>query len=327
MGEQRAVNVGPAGIEVAYERLGDPLAPPVLLVMGIGAQMIGWPDGFCAELVGRGLQVIRFDNRDTGLSTHFRDAPPPDFVAALGGDTSSAAYTLSDMAADCVGLLDALGLDGAHVVGASLGGAIAQTAAIEHPGRVRSLTSVMSTTGDPVVGRARPDALLAFGGPSPANREEVIARTVRIGRALDASAFPFDEAAAADRAGRSYDRDHDPVGVTRQAVASLASGDRTARLRELAVPTLVIHGADDPMCEVSGGRATAEAIAGADLVVIDGMGHGLPEALWPRIATLVADLVHRVESARGDLRPPAAGERPERVPAGGAECLVDDGRG
>ncbi|MCX4539486.1 alpha/beta fold hydrolase [Streptomyces sp. NBC_01565] len=298
------MNVGPAGIEVAYERLGDPQAPAVLLVMGIGAQLIGWPDGFCAALVARGVQVIRFDNRDSGWSSHFADAPAPDFVAALAGDTSSASYTLSDMAADTVGLLDVLGLGSAHIVGASLGGAIAQTAAIEHPGRIRSLTSVMSTTGDQAVGQARPEALRAFGGPSATSREEVIERTARISRALGSPGFAFDEAAAIERARRSYDRSYDPVGITRQAVASLASGDRTERLRSLEVPALVIHGADDPMCDVSGGRATAAAIPGAELVVIDGMGHNLPDALWPDIAELITKLVHRAETHR--RRPGAA---------------------
>ncbi|MFI6734790.1 alpha/beta fold hydrolase [Nonomuraea sp. NPDC050451] len=162
---EKALNVGPSGIEVAYERLGDPEAPPVLLVMGLGGQLINWPDGLCAELVDRGLHVIRFDNRDSGLSTHLHDAPQPDLEAALAGDASSASYTLSDMAADIVGLLDALGLDSAHVVGASMGGMIAQTLAIEHPGRVRSLTSMMSTTGDPSVGQARPETMAAFAAP------------------------------------------------------------------------------------------------------------------------------------------------------------------
>ncbi|MFJ3923193.1 alpha/beta fold hydrolase [Streptomyces sp. NPDC090022] len=298
MAEEKAVNVGPAGIEMAYERLGDPAAPPVLLVMGIGAQLNGWPDGFCAELVARGVQPVRFDNRDCGLSSHFRHAPEPDLRAALLGDTSSASYTLSDMAADTVGLMDALGLDSAHLVGASLGGAIAQTAAIEHPGRVRSLTSVMSSTGDPAVGRATPQALGAFAGPPPMNRQEAIAQVVRISRAFASPGHPFEEAEVADRAARSHDRAYDPRGVTRQAVASLASGDRTAGLRALGVPTLVIHGADDPMVDVSGGRATAAAVPGAELAVIPGMGHDLPRALWPELAALITGLVHRVEAAR-----------------------------
>ncbi|MGH3941171.1 MAG: alpha/beta fold hydrolase [Pseudonocardiaceae bacterium] len=155
MSEEKALNVGPSGIEMAYERIGDPQAPPVLLMQGIAAQMINWPEGFCAELVAHGLQVIRFDNRDVGLSSHFPDAPMPDLPAAPAGDMSSASYTLSDMAADTVGLLDALELDSAHLVGLSMGGYIAQTIAIEHPGRVRSLTSMSSTTGDLSVGQPR----------------------------------------------------------------------------------------------------------------------------------------------------------------------------
>jgi pimeloyl-ACP methyl ester carboxylesterase len=284
--EQKAVNVGPAGIEVAYQRFGDPGAPPVLLVMGVAVQMLGWPDGFCAELVARGVQVIRFDNRDVGLSTHFTDAPVTDLGAALGGDLSSVSYTLSDMAADAVGLLDALGLDSAHLVGMSMGGAIAQTMAIEHPGRVRSLTSMMSTTGDLAVGQANRDALDALAGPQPTNRQEVIDQRVRVA-----------QAAVAERAARSYDRAYAPPGVVRQAAASVASGDRTERLRWLDLPTLVIHGADDPMCDVSGGRATAAAVPGAELVVFDGMGHDLPRDLWAGIATLITDLVQRAEPA------------------------------
>jgi pimeloyl-ACP methyl ester carboxylesterase len=296
MGEEKARDVGPSGIEVAYERFGDPGAPPVLLIMGGGAQMIAWPEGFCAELVDRGLQVIRFDNRDTGASTHFRQAPAPDLAAALAGDFSSVSYTLSDMAADTVGLLDVLGLDGAHLVGASLGGMVAQTIAIEYPARVRSLTSMMSTTGQPSVGQ--PDfAVIGDLGAPPDDRRGYIDWQVRALRAVGSPGFPFDETAVADRAARSYDRGHDLTGMLRQSVAVLASGDRTARLRSLRVPTLVLHGAADRMCDVSGGRATAAAIPGAELVIIEGMGHGFPRELWPRLAGHVADLVHRAEHA------------------------------
>lgn len=293
---EKMQDVGPSRIEIAYERLGDPQAPPVLLVMGAGAQLIHWPDGLCADLVARGLQVVRFDNRDTGLSTHITDGPAPDLAAALAGDVSSASYTLSDMAADTIGLLDGLELESAHVVGASLGGMIAQTMAIEHPRRVRSLTSIMSTTGDLSVGR--PDfRVLAGLGLQPAGRQEFLDWAVRASRAIGSPGFPFDAEAVRERSGRAWDRDHDPLTFARQALAAMASGDRTARLRSLAVPALVIHGADDRMCDLSGGQATAEAIPGAELVVIKGMGHDLPRALWSEFAARIAALVERAERA------------------------------
>ena len=295
-GIQRA-NVG-GGIELAYERFGDPADPSLLLVMGLGTQMLGWREEFCLALAGRGLHVIRFDNRDVGLSTHLHDAPPPDVMAALGGDHASAAYTLSDMAADTVALLDALGLQSAHLVGASLGGMIAQTVAIEHPRRVRSLTSIMSSTGDHEVGQATPEALTALLSPPAQSREEAIARTVAIFRVIGSPRYDREEDDLRERTGQAYDRAYDSAGVARQLVAVLASGDRTARLRELDVPTLVIHGAQDPLVDVSGARATAEAVHGAELVVFDGMGHDLPRALWPEVVDRIGRLVERTEQAR-----------------------------
>jgi pimeloyl-ACP methyl ester carboxylesterase len=281
-------------IRIAYERLGDPSAPPVMLMMGIGAQLIAWPDGLCDALALRGLQLVRFDNRDAGLSTHLTTAPPPNLPAALAGDYASASYTLSDMARDVVGLCDALGFASAHLVGASMGGFIAQTVAIEHPRRVRSLTSIMATTGDPKVGQAHPDVLREFAkGGASTSREQIIARNVDMVRIIGSPGYPADERAVAERAGRAFDRAFDPIGMARQAVAVVASGDRTAKLRELHVPALVIHGADDKMCDVSGGRATAAAIPGAELMVIDGMGHDLPAPLWPRLADAIAAHVLR----------------------------------
>jgi pimeloyl-ACP methyl ester carboxylesterase len=298
MSELMATGVGPARLDMAYERLGDPDAPPVLLVMGLGAQLVGWPDDFCAALVAHGLQVIRFDNRDAGRSTHLRDAPVPDLAAILAGDLSTVTYTLSDMAADAAGLLDALGLPDAHVVGASVGGMIAQTMAIEHSDRVRSLTSLMSSTGDLSVGQPDPEALASLAGPPVTTRQEAIDRMVVAIRDFGSPGFARDEEGVRERAGRSYDRGHDDDGIARQAVAVLASGDRTAQLGSVTVPTLVVHGADDRMFDVSGGRATAAAIPGAELVVIDGMGHDLPPALWPDLSALIAEHVDRAEAAR-----------------------------
>ncbi|WP_067537341.1 alpha/beta fold hydrolase [Nocardia crassostreae] len=296
MSERTAVGVGPARVDIAYEMVGDPGDPALLLVMGAGAQLVHWPDGFCAELVGRGFRVIRFDNRDAGHSTHLVNAPEPDIMAAIGCDVSSTAYTLSDMAADAVGLLDALGVDSAHVVGLSQGGMIAQTLAAEHPARARSLTSISSTTGNPGVGQAAPGAFGA-GGPPPQDRDGYIAWRVGVTRALASPGFVFDEAAVAATAARAYDRDHDFASMMRQMIAVLATGDRTAQLHTVHAPTLVIHGTDDPIIDVSGGRATAAAIPGAELVVVDGLGHSLPRELWPEFADRIGELARRADTA------------------------------
>jgi pimeloyl-ACP methyl ester carboxylesterase len=269
------------------------------MIMGIGTQMLGWPDQFCVALAAHGLHVVRFDNRDIGLSSHVTDAPPPDVQAALLGRTSSASYTLSDMAADTVGLMDALGLDGVHLVGASMGGMIAQTVAIEYPRRVRSLTSIMSTTGDASVGRPTQEAMTALLSPPARTREEAIERTVRIVRAIGSPGFEMDEPEIRRRTAVAFDRANDPVGVARQLVAIAASGDRTARLRSVSIPALVLHGAADPLVDVSGGRATARAIPGAEFVAFDGMGHDLPRPLWSDITRRIAEHVARAKARGG----------------------------
>jgi pimeloyl-ACP methyl ester carboxylesterase len=226
-------------------------------------------------------------------------APAPNLPAALSGDLSSVTYTLSDMAADAVGLLDALGLKQAHVAGASMGGQIAQTIAIEHPDRVRSLTSMLSTTGNPSVGQPDPAALREVFTSQPAiSRDDVIQQALRASRAVGSSGYERDENEIATRAGHAYDRAHDLQGIVRQAVATVASGDRTERLKHVAAPTLVIHGLADRMVNVSGGKATAEAIPGAVLVLIEGMGHDFAPALRPDLAKRIADFIWGVEAER-----------------------------
>jgi len=294
--DQKASKVGPAAIDIVYQRFGKPDAPVVLLIMGVIAQLIHWPDGFCRALVEHGLQVIRFDNRDSGLSTHMTDAPLPNLPAALAGDLSSVSYTLSDMAADSVGLLDALGIQKAHVVGASMGGAIAQVMAIEHASRVCSLTSMMSTTGNKSVGQPSPDALRElFGGPPATTRDEVIQQMLRASRATGSPGFPRDENEVAALAGLAYDRVFDPIGASRYVISLVASGDRTEQLQQIKIPTLVIHGLVDRLCDVSGGRATSTAIPGAELLVVEGMGHNLPPALHARLVENIAGFIWGVE--------------------------------
>jgi pimeloyl-ACP methyl ester carboxylesterase len=283
-------------VEIAYESFGSPGDTPLLLVMGLATQMVGWPDEFCRELAGRGLHVVRFDNRDIGLSTHLDAAGAPDVMSLLTG-AGSAPYSLADMAEDAAGLLGALGWESAHVVGASMGGMIAQSLTIRHPERVRSLTSIMSTTGDRGVGSPAEAALGVLLTPATRTREEALQRAVDTYRVIGSPGFEFDEPALRERAGLSFDRAHDPAGVARQLAAILTTDDRTPHLGEIAVPTLVVHGAQDALVDVSGGRATAAAVPGAEFWEVEGMGHDLPRALWPELVDRIAALVARGEAA------------------------------
>ena len=283
--------IAPAnGIEIAYETFGNTADPALLLVMGLGAQMILWDEEFCAMLAARGFYVIRYDNRDVGLSTKMEGAPAPDIAAAMTGDTSSASYTLADMADDGIALLDALGIAKAHIVGASMGGMIVQAMAIRHPDRVLSLCSIMSTTGNRDVGQPTPAAMAALLSPPPTTRDEAIEAAVKTTRIIGSPGFPFDEARQREFAGRAYDRANYPIGIARQLLAIQASGDRTEGLRQLSVPTIVIHGDADPLVTPSGGKATAEAIPGAQLMMVEGMGHDIPiEARGQVVAAIVAN--------------------------------------
>src|SRR4051794_32707783 len=282
-------------LELAYETFGERSNPPLVLVMGLATQMIGWPDEFCQGLAERGLFVVRFDNRDIGLSTHLDERGAPDIMAILGGDRSNVPYALADLADDTVRLLDHLGIDSAHVVGASMGGMIAQLVAVRHPDRVRSLTSIMSTTGDPAVGAPSQAAMGVLLAPPATDRESAIARAVDTYRVIGSPGFEFDEQALRAGAGLPSARRYTPAGVARQLAAILTTPDRTADLGAVQVPALVIHGEHDSLVNVSGGRATAAAIPGADLMVVDGMGHDPPRALWPQIIDGISALVERAE--------------------------------
>jgi len=283
------------GMQIAFEAVGDPGDRPLLLVMGLGAPMLVWHPEMCALLAGRGFYVIRFDNRDVGRSTHLRDAPQPDVMAALTrGDASSASYSLDDMAEDGFGLLDALDLTAAHVLGISMGGMIAQTMAARRPGRVLSLTSVASTPS-PALSNPKPAAAAMLMRPPAAGREAQIAQMVEASRVIGSPGFPPDDAWRAELAGQIWDQGLDPGGVMRQMMAIYASGDRTEAVRSVRVPALVIHGDSDPLIDVAAGRRTAQLIEGAELLVIPGMGHDLPRQVWPAIADALARVAGRAE--------------------------------
>ena len=287
-------------IEIEYETFGDPSSKPLLLVMGLGAQMIAWLDEFCMKFVDKGFYVIRFDNRDIGLSTKFEEAGVPDLmkqvIAVQRGETITPPYTLDDMADDAVGLLDALNIEKAHICGASMGGMIVQIIAFRHPTRVLSLTSIMSTTGNPDLPQAKPEAMQVLLAPAPTEREAFIEESVRRRRILYGSGFPYDVEKQREIAAITYDRSFYPQGMVRQTVAILANGNRASKLGSIKVPTLIIHGGDDPLVPVEGGKETAESIDGADLIIIDGMGHSLPPETWPQIVDAIAKNADKVNN-------------------------------
>ncbi len=291
----------PSGIELEYDTFGSPGDPTVLLVMGFTAQMTAWDQRFCELIASHGRHVVRFDNRDCGLSTTLdgRQVDPMAVMQAVlaGAEVPPVPYTLSDMGDDAIGLLDHLGIDRAHVVGASMGGMIVQTMAIEHPERLASVTSIMSTIGDVAYGKPSPDALAVLLAPPPPDRDEFVARAADY--AVWSSKRYFDVEYAKETAGAAFDRSFYPEGASRQLAAIYASGDRSALLPSVDVPVLVIHGLDDTLIDPSGGRRTAELVPGATLLEVDDMGHDMPEPLWPTIVGAIVDHTARAERTAG----------------------------
>ncbi len=284
-------------IEIEYEEFGDPEAAPLLLVTGLGAQMISWDEAFCEQLADSGFHVIRFDNRDSGMSTRMEAAGPPDMAAALTGELHPA-YTLDDMADDAAGLLDALGIEAAHVVGASMGGFISQLIAINHPDRVLSLTSIMSGPSrlEGVPPTLEGSALLFAKPPSTPAASVEMALVGR--RALLGSLDPFDETFERAKAMRAVRRAWYPVGTGRQLLAILAAHPRLESLQSVRVPTLVIHGQDDVLVPVENGRMVAAAVPGARLLELEGMGHDIPKRVWPRVIDAIVETARKASVAQ-----------------------------
>jgi pimeloyl-ACP methyl ester carboxylesterase len=276
------------GITLCYETFGEEGAPPLLLIMGLATQMIAWPEQFCEQLADRGFYVVRFDNRDAGRSTHV-GGPPPPVRQLLTRRIDPVLYTLSDMAEDAVLLMRELELEPAHVVGVSMGGMIAQTIAAEHPESVRSLVSIMSTTGNRWKGQPAFGIYRFLLRRAPADRAGFVEYLARVYAAIGSTGLPRDDQWPREVAARSYDRGHDPAGSGRQLGAIVASGDRTEALRRITAPTLVIHGTADRMVRPSGGRATARAISGGRLMMVEGMGHDLPAAAWSQLVGAISD--------------------------------------
>lgn len=292
------------GIKLEYESFGSPANPVALLIMGLGAQLTRWPVAFCEKLAARGFRVIRFDNRDSGLSTLLDSAPIPDLrmlvAARMTGLTMNVPYTLDDMAADTIGLLDALHIEQAHIVGASMGGMIAHLVAADYPQRVLSLTSIMSTTGNPALPPPTPAAaaVLMARAPHPSDRDAYLAHGLKTLRTIGSPGYPFDEAVVSERILNEAARSYNPAGFGRQIAAVTATGDRREKIRRIKAPTVVVHGAADPLVPLAAGRDTAENIANAELRVIPGMGHDFPPPLFDTI-------IDAIESAakRGPDRP------------------------
>ena len=285
------------GIQLEYETFGSPEGRPLLLTMGLGGQLILWDEAFCEALADRGHYVVRYDNRDVGLSTKFEEAGAPDLMSMMLNPDSAPepAYTLDDMAADGVGLLDALGLESAHVCGASMGGMIVQTMALRHAGRVRSMTSIMSTTGNKDLPPADPSVSARLMMDPPQNREEAIVRAVETLKIIGSPGFDFDEVAVRDTAARGYDRCFLPSGQARQLAAIVAQPNRAPELEKLDLPTLVVHGLSDPLVPVEGGKQTAAAIPGAELWLVEGMGHNLPKAIQGELVDRITALSERAD--------------------------------
>ena len=291
------------GISIEYETFGNKAHETVLLIMGLGGQMTIWSTEFCEELVSRKFHVVRFDNRDIGLSTKFEKAGMPDmsaiFGALLGGKPAEAPYSLDDMAADAVGLLDALDIEAAHIVGASMGGMIAQLVATNHPSKTLSLTSIMSTTGNPALPQAKPEAMEVLMTPAPeGDIEGAIQRGIKTWKVIGSPGFPTDDALLREWVSRDVHRSLYPVGVARQMAAIVTNGDRREKLKKLTVPTVVVHGADDPLVPVEGGKDTAANIPAAELRIVPGMGHDFPLGLVQTFADAVSSVAARASGMK-----------------------------
>jgi len=280
-------------IEIEYETIGDPSSKPLLLIAGLGSQLLAWTDELCENLADHGFFVIRFDNRDIGLSTKFEDAGMPNFVeinaAYTRGEIPEVPYTLEDMAGDAISVLDVLNIDKAHICGASMGGMIAQVLAYKYPSRVLSLTLIMSTTGNPDLPQPKPEIMAQFFAPVPSGRKAFIEETVKRGRLIHGT-FAYDEDQSREYRAKEYDRSYYPEGVTRQLAAMAVPGNLKPKLAAIRAPTLVIHGREDPFNSVEAGKEIAAGIPGAELLILDGMGHSLPREVIPHIVNaLVAN--------------------------------------